>query len=399
REVLYYRNPMDPSVTSPVPTKDSMGMEYVPVYADESAGGPSVGGATEGRASVELADEDLRLAGVRTELATLERLSRTIRTVGRVVVDERRLHRAQTKVGGWVEKLFVDYEGRFVRRGQPMITIYSPELVATQQEYLAARANATRFRASSIPEVRRGGDDLVLTARRRLQLFDVPESFIERLERTAQPSRTVELVAPASGYVVEKEVVEGMRVEPGMQLFTVADLSRVWVEADFYESEARFLEVGQAATLRLAYDPTATMAAKIDYVYPELNVEARTLRVRFDLANPGLELRLGMFVDVEQEVDLGEGTVVADSAVLDSGLRQIVFVETGPGSFEPRVVRVLWRGDGRAQLAEGGVAPGERVAVKANFLLDSESRLRGAMAALRGGSGTSAGSHAGHGRD
>jgi len=400
REVLYYRNPMDPTVTSPVPAKDAMGMDYVPVYADEGTAA-GAGAAAEGRAAVELTDEGLRLAGVRTEPATRERIRRTIRTVGRVVVDERRLHRAQTKIGGWVEELAVDFEGRFVRKGQPMLAIYSPELVATQEEYLAARANATRFRSSSIPEVRRGGDDLVLTARRRLELFDVPESFIERLERTAQPSRTVELVAPASGYVVDKEIVEGMRVEPGMPLFTVADLSRVWVEADFYESEARFLAIGQLATLRLAYDPTKTMAGKIDYVYPELNAETRTLRVRFDLANPGLELRPGMFVDVEQEIDLGEGTVVADSAVLDSGRRQIVFVETGAGRFEPRVVQVLWRGDGRAQLAEGGVSPGERVAVKANFLLDSESRLRGAMAALGGGASAAAPSdpHAGHGRD
>jgi multidrug efflux pump subunit AcrA (membrane-fusion protein) len=216
----------------------------------------------------------------------------------------------------------------------------------------------------------------------------------------AQPSRVVELMAPASGFVVAKEVVEGMRVEPGMELFTVADLSRVWVEADFYESEARFLAIGQSATLRLAYDPATRLVGAIDYIYPELNVEARTLRVRFDLANPALKLRPGMFVDIEHEVDLGEGIVVPDSAVLDSGLRQIVFVESAPGRFEPRLVTVLWRGEGRAQLAAGSVAVDERVAVKANFLLDSESRLRGALAALGAGSAPDGtGEHAGHDRD
>ena len=401
RRILHYRNPMDPTITSPVPAKDSMGMDYVPVYADEATPGAAPGIA--GRAAVELSDEGMRLAGVRTEAARTGALERSIRTVGRVLVDERRLHRATTKIGGWVERLEVDFEGRAVRKGQPMLSIYSPELVASQEEYLLAKANAARFLASSIPEVRRGGDDQVAAARRRLQLFDVPEAFLDELDRTRKARRTVALVAPASGYVVEKSVVEGMQVEPGMALYTVADLSRVWVEADFYESEASAVRVGTPARLSLPYDREVAVEARAAFVYPELDAEARTVRVRFDVDNPGLRFKPGMFVDVEAETSPAPGILVPDSAVIDSGTRQVVFVETAPGRFEPREVRVEARAAGSAQLAPGAVAAGDRVVVKANFLLDSESRLRAALSAMApGGSAEEAppaDPHAGHGDD
>lgn len=388
RHVLFYRNPMDPSVTSPVPAKDPMGMDYLPVWSDEVAGATS--GGVAGHATVDADAAGLRLAGVRSEPARAERLTRSIRTVGSVAADETRLYRAQAKISGWVETLHVNFTGQYVRRGQPMLSIYSPELLASQEEYLLARRNADRFLASSIPEVRRGGEDLMTAARRRLELFDVPEKFLAELERSGKARRTVDLLAPASGFVVSKEVLAGRRIEPGMELYTVADLSHVWVEADFYESEARYLRVGQEAKLTLAYDPTAVFRGVVAYVYPELSPVSRTLRVRFDLANPEMKLRPGMFVDVEQTIDLGVGVVVPDSAVLDTGVRQIVFVETAPGRYEPRLVTVLWRGEGKAQLAAGAIGEGERVAVKANFLLDSESRLRSALAALAGGTPGSA---------
>jgi multidrug efflux pump subunit AcrA (membrane-fusion protein) len=305
-----------------------------------------------------------------------------VRTVGRVVVDERRLHRATTKIGGWVESLAVDFEGSFVERGRPMLEIYSPELVASQEEYLLAKANAARFLASSIPEVRRGGDDLIEAARRRLLLFDVPESRIDELDRTRKPRRTVELVAPATGHVVAKSVVAGMRVEPGQELYTVADLSRVWVEADFYESEAPLVGVGTEARLSLPYDRSVSVAARAAWVDPRLDAEARTLRVRFDVPNSGLRFKPGMFVDVEAEVDSEPGLIVPDSAVLDSGTRAVVFVETAEGRFEPREVEVLARFGGAVRLAPGVVTEGERVVVRANFLLDSESRLRAALAGM-----------------
>lgn len=390
--------PMHPEVVSDAAGRCPLcRMDLVPREPQEAA--PAAG--VPGHAAMALESEGLRLAGVRTETVREERLARSIRTVGRVEIDERRLHRAQAKVAGWVEALHVSYTGQEVRRGQPMLSIYSPELLATQEEYLLARRHAERFRASTLPEVRRGGEELVEAARRRLALFDVPERFLAELEASGAARRTVDLLAPASGFVVSREVVAGAKVEPGMELFTVADLSRVWVEADFYESEARFVAPGRRARLSLPYDPAAVFEAAVSYVYPEVHAEARTLRVRFDLANPGLVLKPGMFVDVELEVDLGEGIVVADSAVLDSGLRQVVFVETGPGRFAPREVRILWRGDGLARLAPGAVAAGERVAVRANFLLDSESRLRSALEALGapggGAAAPAADPHAGHG--
>jgi RND family efflux transporter MFP subunit len=381
RRVLFYRNPMDPTVTSPVPARDSMGMDYVPVYADEVA---PAGAALAGRATVEVPEEARKLAGVRTEEARREALARAIRTVGRVVPDESRLYRPQTRIGGWVEKLYVGFEGQQVVKGQPMLAIYSPELLASQQDYLSARANARLFAASSVPEVRSGGEQLIAAARRRLELLDMPEAQLAEIERTGKPLRTIDLTVPASGFVIAKSVVAGARIEPGTELYTIADLTRVWIEADFYESEARFVAIGQQATLTLPYDPSLRLTARVSYVYPQLDAEARTLRVRFDLPNPGLRLRPGMFVDVEQELPLGEGLVVPDSAVIDSGVRQVVFVETVPGRFEPRPVEVLWRGDGKARLADGPVAAGERVVVKANFLLDSESRLRAAVAAVAG---------------
>ncbi|MBP1643301.1 MAG: secretion protein HlyD [Acidobacteria bacterium] len=401
--------PMHPEVVSDRPgTCPICHMDLVEKESPAAPGGgsgaepASPGGASH--ATVEVGAEGLRLAGVRTEPARRERVTRTLRTVGTVVPDERRLRRAQTRIAGWVEKLHVNFEGQYVRKGQPMLSIYSPELLASQQEYLIALANARRFLSSTLPEVRRGGEDLVAAARRRLELYDVPESLIAELERTGEPRRTVDLVAPASGYVVSREVVEGRQVEPGMELYTVADLARVWVEGEFYESEARLLALGQEANLRLAYDPERSFAGRVDYVYPALDPATRTLRVRYDLDNPGLLLKPGMFVDVEQRLEVGEGIVVQDLAVLDTGREQIVFVESAPGRFEPRRVAVLWRGEGRALLAPGAVAEGESVVVKANFLLDSESRLAAALAALGAGAGAAVPAavppgHSGHGAE
>jgi multidrug efflux pump subunit AcrA (membrane-fusion protein) len=383
RKVLFYRSPMDPSVTSPVPAKDSMGMDYVPVYSDET-GTEANASSVADRAVVQVTGEGLRLAGVRTEPARRERLEQTVRTVGRVIADERRQARVQSRVSGWVVTLDADFIGRPVMRGERLAVIDSPELYAAQSEYLAAREAARSFLASSLPEVRRGGDDLIFAARRRLELLAVPENFLEELERTRVARRTFDLVAPASGYLSEKSVVRGQRIEPGMELLTIADLSHIWIEADFYESEARFLAPGRAATLRLPNDPTFALTARVSYIYPQLAVETRTLRVRFDVENHDLRLRPGMYVDVELATASAEGVVIPDSAILDSGVRQLVFVESAPGSFSPRDVEVALRADGKALIGKG-LVEGEQVAVKANFLLDSESRLRAAIAAMAKG--------------
>ncbi len=378
RKILYYRNPMDPGVTSPVPAKDSMGMDFVPVYADEAAA-PS--GSVPGLAPVDVTAEGLRLTGIQTAPAVRERLLRTIRTVGTVLADESRIRHVHTKIGGWVEKLYVNFTGQLVRQGEPLLSIYSRELLASQEEFLRAKEAAARFANSGIPEVRKGGDDLVQAARQRLQLFDVPDALIADLERTGQPQRTVTLPAPVSGFVTAKSTYEGQQVEPGMELFTITDLSHVWIEADLYEYEARSVRLGQLGRLSLPFDPRQTLGGRITYIYPTINADTRTLRVRFDFANPAFGLKPAMFADVELDVDSGLSVVIPDSAVIDTGERQVVFVGKGGGRFEPRLVQVGVRSGDKAQVLSG-LSAGEEVVVRANFLLDSESRLRAAIAGL-----------------
>ncbi|MEO8198767.1 MAG: efflux RND transporter periplasmic adaptor subunit [Thermoanaerobaculia bacterium] len=382
RRILFYRNPMNPGVTSPTPAKDEMGMDFLPVYAEDAAASPGGAGSAgsagiAGHAAVEVSEEGVRLGGVGTATAKLGRLARTTRASGSVVADERLRVRAQSKISGWVEKLDVSATGQYVRRGARAMAVYSPALLAAQSEYLLARDAANRFAGSQLPEVRRGGQDLLVSARRRLELLDVPESFIAELDRTRTAQRTVDLLVPASGFVSEKAVTLGQEIVPGMDLYTVTDLSRVWVEAAFYESEARALVVGREAEIVLPFDPGKRLNAKISYIYPTVDAQARTLTARFELPNPGFTLRPGMFVDIELAIDLGEAVLIPESAVLDSGLRKIVYVETAPGRFEPRDVTVGERSGGSIQVIKG-VAAGEQVAVKANFLLDAESRIGGA---------------------
>ncbi|MGA8753136.1 efflux RND transporter periplasmic adaptor subunit [Candidatus Deferrimicrobium sp.] len=383
RKILFYRNPMNPKITSQSPAKDEMGMDFVPVYEDETKGG---GGADlpEGYATVHVGAERIRRTGIRSATATREAIRPPVRAAGVVVPDERRVRRVQAKIDGWVEKLHSNFTGQLVTKGQPLLEIYSPELVATQREYLLAKAGVERMKESPYEDARQMSSGLAQAARTRLKLFDVPESFIEELERTGKVRRTVTLNAPVSGYVTGKEVFEGTRVSPGMDLLTVTDLSRVWIEADLYEYEAHSVRVGQAAVLEPVSDPGAKLKGRVSYIYPTFSAETRTLKVRFDFPNPGLRLKPQMYVSVSLDLHGVTGVVIPDSALIDTGLRRIVFVDAGDGSFVPREVKVGVRGDGKAQILSG-VKAGENVAVGANFLLDSESKLRAALTRMTGG--------------
>lgn len=382
RRILFYRNPMDPMVTSPKPAKDQMGMDYVPVYEDEAV--PPKGGAAEGLSTVRAGEDVIRRSGVQTAPAVRAAAGRKIRTVGIVVPDETRVRRVQTKVEGWIERLYVNFTGQYVAAGEPLASIYSPELLATQEEYLRAKKTAGRFTASPDPEVRSIGEDLVRSARRRLQLYDVPESFIAQLEKRGTPQKAVTIAAPFGGYVTAKAVFEGQKVEPGMELFTLADLSKVWIEASLYENEAAAAAVGKEATLSLPQQPGLALTGKVTFVSPVISPESRTLTVRFEFPNPGLVLKPQMYADVSLTLDASSGVIVPDAALMDTGLRTVVFVETAPGTFEPRAVSVGVRGEGTAEIL-AGVREGELVAVKANFLLDSESRLRSAIERMTSG--------------
>lgn len=389
RKILYYRNPMDPKVTSPVPMKDSMGMDYVPVYSDEAA---PASGSVPGLVPIDISDEGMRLAGVRTAVAERSTLARTVRTVGTIVPDETRVRHVHTKISGWVDKLYVNFTGEQVKRGQPILSIYSQELLASQEEYLRAKDAASRASSSSLPEVSHAAEQMLEAARRRLTLFDVPAGFIQELDRTGVPKRSVTLSSPASGVVTSKAIFEGQQIDPGTELFAVTDLSRVWIEADFYENEASAIKLGQEAKLTLAYDPGVQMTGQVKYIYPYLDQQTRTLKVRFEFPNPSMALKLWMYANVELPIASSEGVVVPDSAVMDTGVRQVVFVNPREGRFEPRLVKVGVRGDRKVEILSG-VAAGERVVVKANFLIDSESQLRAAISAPAAPAASSAGAH------
>ena len=403
-----YRCPMHPEIVSDKPGDCPIcGMKLVPIPAaaprsaaggqtmPATAGGPSSAstGAMPGMPGMagsssrpagepvpsvlDLGVDRARLAGVQVAEATKGSVTRTVRAVGTVAIDETRVRQVTTKVAGFVEKLYVNTTGQWVRAGAPLFELYSPELLASQEEYLRARQIASEFQQSTLPEVRRGGAELAEAARRRLELFDVPADFLRRLDESGKSQRTIVFDAPFGGFVTAKNIVAGQRIEPGMDLLTVTDLSQVWVIAEVFEGEASAAKTGRLARVSLPYDPTVTLVGRVGFVYPTLDPETRTLRVRLEFANPRDALKPGMFVNVELGVDTAAGIVVPDSAVIDAGPRQIVFVESGPGRFTSRQVSVALRADGRAVI-QSGLAAGERVAVSANFLLDSESRLRDA---------------------
>lgn len=348
-----------------------------PAHGASGAVPPAPAPAVPGYAAVDLDAGMRRAAGVQTTAAAHENLARRIRTVGIVAADESRLFHTHTKVGGYVEHLYVNATGQYVQAGQPAFELHSPELMASQEEFLLARRALAALPTDAGSDARRAAQGLTAAARERLVLFDVPARFITELERTGKVQHTVTFQAPASGYVTAKYVIEGERVETGAELFTITDLSHVWVEANFYENDAPLVHVGQNAALTLPYESGTNFPGRVTYVYPYLDPGSRTLKVRFECPNPELRLKPAMYVDVSVDVESAEGVVIPESAVLDSGERQIVFVETAANRFEPRVVRTGLRSEGRVQVLSG-LGTGEAVVTRANFLLDSESRLRGA---------------------
>ncbi|HUT73356.1 MAG TPA: efflux RND transporter periplasmic adaptor subunit, partial [Armatimonadota bacterium] len=289
------------------------------------------------------------------------------------------------KVGGWVEKLHVNFTGAQVRKGQPLLSIYSPELVATQEEYLLALRAQKRLQRSSFAEVAANGDSLLAATRRRLELWDIPESEIRRIERTGHPIKTITLYAPTSGFVMDKYVLEGQKVGSTTELMVVANLDQVWVQAEFYEEDAELVRVGDQAQLTVNAYPNQRWTGAIDYVYPAVDPQTRTLRARLRFRNPGLLLKPGMYANVAIERPLGMQLTVPEEAILDSGTRQIVFLDRGDGHFEPRQVTPGRRADGRREILSG-LAAGDLVVTSGNFLIDSESRLKSALSGMGGAS-------------
>jgi Cu(I)/Ag(I) efflux system membrane fusion protein len=375
RKVRFYRNPMNPSDTSPTPKKDPMGMDYVPVYADE-VGGSEPGPA--GYATVEIDPERRRLIGLKTTRVQRAPLGATIRAVGRLAIDERRQVKVQPRFDGYIEKLAGNYTGKPVRKGETLAEIYSPELVATENELLIALRSEAELRSSGLPHA-------ADAARRRLRQFGVSNDQIDEIARSGQVLHAFRITSPIWGVILTKNVVEGARVTADQPLFDIADLSELWVLADVYESELPRLHTGQKAHMTLTYWPGREWNGRVGFIYPTVDERTRTVRVRIEVDNRAGDLKPEMFANVVLETGGRDSLVVADDAVLDSGTRKLVFVVRGEGRLQPREIRAGVHADGKYEVL-GGLNEGDEVAAGASFLLDSESRLRSAIAeAAQGG--------------
>lgn len=388
RKPLYYRNPMGLPDTSPTPKLDSMGMDYIPVYADEAA--PT--------GQVKISPDKVQTLGVKTEPVSLRELVRTVRATGQFQLDERRLSTVTARFEGYIEKLHVNATGQPVRRGQPLMEVYSPELVSAQEEYLIAW-NGRQALKNGTEESLVGVGQLAEGALKRLRNWDISDAQLQRLQREGKATRTVTLYAPAGGVVLEKTAVQGMRFMPGEPLFKIADLSAVWLLADVFEQDLAQVHIGQSVKISVDAYPEKTLTGKIAYIYPTVTAETRTAKVRVELANPGGLLRPDMYASLQLATG-GKAKILAvpDSAVIDSGTRQVVLVQRTAGLFEPREVKLGARSDGYAEVLQG-LSEGENVVVRANFLIDAESNLKAALGSF-GGQGTtppaSAASHEGH---
>ena len=377
KKVLYWVDPMHPAYKSDKPgIAPDCGMDLVPVYEGEDVGKSTV----EGYSNVKLATSRQQLIGVQTGIAEKRSMGRTVRAVGRVAVDETRLHKITTKFDGYIEKLYVDYTGKEVRRGQPLFAVYSPELLATQQEYLLALRTAKQSPL------------LLESSRRRLQLWDISGADIRRLEQTGATRKALTIASPVNGFVLTKNAIEGARIAAGEPMFEIADLDRVWVFADVYESELAFARLGAPATITLSYLPGRTFNGKVTFVTPTVDPMTRTAKVRIEVDNRDHALKPDMFADVVIEEPTRSVTVVPDSAVISTGTRSVLFVVKDGGTFEPREVQTGTKSDRYIEI-RSGVEAGEKVATQANFLIDSESRLKAALAQMSG-----PGAHSGHGQ-
>jgi Cu(I)/Ag(I) efflux system membrane fusion protein len=329
---------------------------------------------------VEITPEKQQLIGVKTVVAQVKPMQKIIRTVGMVRYDEQRLATVNTKFEGWIEKLHVDYTGRYVRKGEPLAEIYSPELLATQQEFinlLKWEKESKSVKNDTVgPMLASDSRALLEGSRQRLRLMDISDEQINKIEQTGKPLRTLTLYSPVSGYVVQKTALRGMRVMPGEKLFDIADLSTVWILSDIFEYELPLIKTGEKAVISLSYFPGREFTSNIDYVYPMISSDTRSAKVRFTVPNPGNRLKPEMYTNVEVKINLGKRLVIPDDAVLDAGKRQVVYVDKGEGNFEAREVSIGLRADGMVEIT-GGLKTGERVASAANFLIDSEAKLKG----------------------
>lgn len=384
-KILFYRNPMDPNITSPTPQKDNMGMDYIPVYANKMT-------AT---GSVDIDPRVVQNLGVRTAVVQRQSFSTTIDTIGTVAIDERGVSFFNPKISGWVERVYVKAMGDSIQRGQVLAEIYAPELVSAQEEFLVALNGVKRFADAPLLK---DSQSLLETARARLRLLDMSHADIEALERSGQVRRTIKLYAPHNGIVTELNMREGGYITPDTRLYSLADLSRAWVIMEIYTGQMAFVKPGNPVTLRTASLPGREWHGRIDYLYPTLNPQTRTVQARLVFDNPGNTLRPGMFVNANiQSVSKAPTLAVPREALLRTGTRDMVMVALGTGRFQPVTVRTGAENSELIEILEG-LEAGQQVVLSGQFLLDAEASFKGGMDRLEGNnSGTpTQDDHAGH---
>ena len=370
RKIKYWVAPMDPTFIRDEPGKSPMGMDLVPVYEDEAASGSII--------SVDpVTSQNM---GIRMTVAKRKDISRTISTVGLVGYEEPKQYSVNSKIDGWVERLYVNETGQHVEKGEPLLAIYSPQLVSAQEEFLLARGNSAALANSPFPAIADGAKRLLDSSRRRLKLWDITDRQISRLEKTGQVERTLTLYAPYDGIVTMKMVKEGQFIKSGMELLMLSDISKVWVYADIYEYEMPWVKVGQKARIILPYVGSDPIESEVSYIYPFVEPKTRTIKARFDIDNPDFTLKPDMYVNVRLETEPVENALtIPAEAVLHSGEKKTVFVVLGDGKFEPRQVKTgLQSAEGDIEILQG-LLDGDHVVTSAQFMLDSESKLREAI--------------------
>jgi Cu(I)/Ag(I) efflux system membrane fusion protein len=374
RAVAFYRSPMDPRQTSPVPRKDEMGMDYLPVYRDELTGNVV---AVAGRSTVTIDVARQQLIGLRTALVTRGDVGGSWRTVGRVEVDPTRVRKTNVKVEGYVQRIYVNFTGQSVRKGQPLFTLYSPTLLAAQNDYVITLEHKN-------PALDLGAAQsaaLLAAARRRLLLWDVPEAAIAELERTHQPSETITFNSPIAGVVTQKNVVEGSFLNAGDSPYEVTDLSTVWVMVDVYESDISRVKLGMAASLSLPAAADRVFRGEVRFIEPMLDPTTRTVKVHLHFPNPTGELKPALYGEVTLSGTTRSGLRVPLDAVIRSGTKAVVFLALDRGEFRPVEVQLGERTSDQIEVVSG-LSEGQSVVTRANFLVDSESQLRASLADL-----------------
>lgn len=369
RKIKYWQAPMNPSFISDKPGKSPMGMDLVPVYEDAVTDGDGI----------RISPTVVQNIGVKTEKIKARTLTREIRTVGILAYDERKVTHVHTKYQGWIEKLYVDFTGQQVNQDDLLVEIYSPELVSTQEELLLAMKYNQILKDSPFTEIGKGAERLLESTKRRLELFDVPDHQIEELMRNRKITKTLHIHSPFRGFVIEKHALQGMFVKPGMSLYTIADLSNIWVLADIYEYELPWIKIGQEVKMNLSYYPGRKFKGKVTFIDPFMDPKTRTLKVRMEFQNPNWDLKPDMYANVTLKSIIAKKAVaVPEEAVIHSGKRNLVIVMTAKGGFDSREVTLGAQANGYYQVLEG-LKAGETVVTSSNFLIDSESRLKEAI--------------------